>query len=85
MLGSFAMNFFVVGSLSMILGFILFLQVGANVFLMNARVPASATIIVSNLASLVAFDLYDTDEFYDKLFGYDVFEPHSVSFETFDY
>ena len=73
MIGTFVLNIFLVGSLSLLLGFIMFMQYGANLFLMNVRAPASVSVFVSNLANLVAFDFYNTDDIYDQLFGYNVF------------
>jgi len=52
---------------------------------MNIQTPASVAVFAASVASIASFDFFDTDDFYDSIFGYDEFESHSIRFETYEY
>jgi len=64
-------NFFLMGSLSVIMSMIVFMQIGSHYSLVNIGMPASAVEFNSGLATVISFDFYDVDDHLDSMFDYD--------------
>lgn len=56
-----------------------------HLLLIDVATPATASIFISQLMSLITLQLVDMDDFFDDIFGLHVVQPLSAQFEVMGY